>query len=258
MEKRSKSPAEWSRKILDLRRSMSMTQAAFASRLHYSAMALSRWERGTHEPPAQAYIQMGNLAGDPERRWFWARAGLKSSDLSLMFPTGGGGELAKSRFPELEVVVAGSGKRKAQLPAKARLVAIPLLKAHAATHGEKGDTFIDLDDVPASEVIAAPEMWCPNPAETNCLRVRGSSMSPIINADDIVAVDCADTDPKKLSGKIVVTWHQETGLTLSRFLLVNGTQLLESENRDYEPIPLGKNRSWRIIGRVLWSIRKAP
>ena len=258
MEKRGKSPAEWSRKILDLRRSMSMTQAAFASRLHYSAMALSRWERGTHEPPAQAYIQMGNLAGDPERRWFWARAGLKSSDLSHMFPTGGGGELAKSRFPELEVVVAGSGKRKAQLPAKARLVAIPLLKAHAATHGEKGDTFIDLDDVPASEVIAAPEMWCPNPAETNCLRVRGASMSPIINDDDIVAVDCTEVEPKDLSGKIVVTWHQETGLTLSRFLVVNGVQLLESENRDYEPIKLGKNRNWRIIGKVLWSIRKAP
>jgi len=258
MEKRSKIAADWSRKILDLRRSMSMTQAAFASRLHYSAMALSRWERGTHEPPAQAYIQMGNLAGEPERRWFWSRAGLKSTDLSHMFPTGGGGELGKSRFPELEVVVAGGGKRKAILPLKARLVAIPLLKAHAATHGEKGDVYVDLDEVPASDLIAAPEMWCPNPAETNCLRVRGASMSPIINDDDIVAVDCTEVDPKDLSGKIVVTWHQESGLTLSRFLVVNGVQLLESENRDYEPIKLGKNRNWRIIGKVLWSIRRAP
>jgi len=257
MEKMAKRPAEWSRKILDLRHSLSLTQAAFASRLHYSAMALSRWERGTHEPPAQAYIQLGNLAGEQERRWFWARAGLKSADLSHMFPEGGG-ELVKSRFPELEVVVAGSGKRRAKLPLKARLVAVPLLEAHAATHGEKGDEFVDLDQVPASEIIAAPEMWCPNPADTNCLRVRGASMSPIINDDDIVAVDCSEVDPAELSGKIVVTWHQETGLTLSRFLVVNGVQLLESENRDYEPIKLGKNRNWRIIGKVLWSIRKAP
>jgi SOS-response transcriptional repressor LexA len=83
-------------------------------------------------------------------------------------------------------------------------------------------------------------------------------MSPIINDDDIVAVDCAEIDPKRLSGKLVVTWHQESGLTLSRFLLVNGVQLLESENQAYEPVKLGKNRSWRIIGKVLWSIRKAP
>src|SRR5271156_6543232 len=62
--KKATSP-EWSRKIIALRSSMGLTQAAFASRLHYSAMALSRWERGTHEPPAQCYIQLGNLAGEP-------------------------------------------------------------------------------------------------------------------------------------------------------------------------------------------------
>jgi SOS-response transcriptional repressor LexA len=41
-------------------------------------------------------------------------------------------------------------------------------------------------------------------------------------------------------------------------LLVNGVQLLESENSEYEPVKLGKNRNWRIIGKVLWWIRKAP
>jgi phage repressor protein C with HTH and peptisase S24 domain len=39
---------------------------------------------------------------------------------------------------------------------------------------------------------------------------------------------------------------------------VNGTQLLESENREYEAVKLGKNRNWRIIGKVLWWIRQAP
>src|SRR5277367_5327240 len=111
MEKRSKIAADWSRKILDLRRSMSMTQAAFASRLHYSAMALSRWERGTHEPPANAYIQLGNIADEADRRWFWSRAGLKISDLSHVFPEGAG-QLRGARFLEFEVVTAGSGKRK--------------------------------------------------------------------------------------------------------------------------------------------------
>jgi phage repressor protein C with HTH and peptisase S24 domain len=82
-------------------------------------------------------------------------------------------------------------------------------------------------------------------------------MDPLINDGDIVAVDCAQTDPKQLSGKIVVTWQPQRGLMLSRFLLVNGTQMLESENRSYQPVPRLKNRNWRIVGRVLWWIRKA-
>jgi SOS-response transcriptional repressor LexA len=258
MKNKRPASADWSRKILALRQKLGLTQAAFASQLHYSAMALSRWERGTHEPPAQCYIQLGNLAGEPLCWWFWGRAGFKSADLSRIFPEGHG-ELRSARFPELELVAAGGPKRVAATLAKStRLVAVPVLAAHAATHGQQGDQVVDLDTVPATEMIATPDMWCPNPADTNCLRVRGDSMSPLINNEDIVAVDCAQTDPKNLSGKIVVTWHEQRGLVVSRFLLVNGTQLLESENRAYEPVPLGKNRSWRIIGRVLWWIRQAP
>jgi SOS-response transcriptional repressor LexA len=257
MRTRKTSNPEWARKILSLRRRMGLTQAAFASRLHYSAMALSRWERGTHEPPAQAYIQIGNLIGEPESSWFWERAGFKASDLSKMLPEGHG-LMRKAAFPDFEIVVAGSHKKKNHLVPKARLVAIPVLAAHAATHGGKGDPFLDLDDIPANEMIAAPAVWCPHPADTTCLRVRGASMSPLINDDDIVAVDRSATNPSELSGKIVVTWQRESGLTLSRFLLVNGVQLLESENRDYEAVKLGKNRNWRIMGKVLWWVRQAP
>jgi SOS-response transcriptional repressor LexA len=257
MKVRKPTNPEWARKILRLRHSMGLTQSAFASRLHYSAMALSRWERGTHEPPAQAYIQIGNLIGEPESSWFWQRAGFKSSDLSKMVPEGRG-ILRKSSFPDFEIVAAGSHKKNTNGLHKARLVAIPVLAAHAATHGGKGDQALDLDDIPVHEMIAAPSVWCPHPAMTTCLRVRGESMSPMINDNDIVAVDRSATDPTELSGKIVVSWQRENGLTLSRFLLVNGVQLLESENRDYEAVKLGKNRNWRIIGKVLWWIRHAP
>ena len=56
---------------------------------------------------------------------------------------------------------------------------------------------------------------------------------PLINEGDIVAVDCAQIDPNQLIGKIVVTWQPQRGLMLSRFLLVNGPQMLESENLAY-------------------------
>ena len=44
---------------------------------------------------------------------------------------------------------------------------------------------------------------------------------------------------------------------LSRFLLANDVQLLESENRDNQPIVMGKDRNWRLTGTGLWWIRRA-
>jgi DNA-binding transcriptional regulator YiaG len=41
-------------KILKVRNRLSLNQAEFAERLSYSAMALSRWESGTHEPTSEA------------------------------------------------------------------------------------------------------------------------------------------------------------------------------------------------------------
>jgi hypothetical protein len=100
-------------------------------------------------------------------------------------------------------------------------------------------------------------MWCPNPADTSCLRVQGSSMSHLISNGDIVAVDRSQSGPGELSGKIVVPWHRDHGVSLSRFLPANDVQLLESENRDNQPMVMGKDRNWRLIGKVLWWIRRA-
>jgi hypothetical protein len=33
---------------------------------------------------------------------------------------------------------------------------------------------------------------------------------------------------------------------------------LESENRDYSPVTVEKDRKWQIVGKVLWWIRKGP
>ena len=248
---------EWARKIQQLRQRLGLSQTALGSRLHYSAMAVSRWESGTQEPPAQCYIQLGNLAGDPECWAFWSRAGLKTSDLARMFPDGRS-SLYRARFPDLEVAVAGSGKRKVDISKKAKLIAVPLLPIQAAARGESGDANSNLDQVSAEEMVAAPSSWCPNPGDTTCLTVKGSSMSPLIENGDIVAVDSSQSDPADLSGKVVVAWHREHGLSIARFLLVQGVQMLNSENREYQPLVLEKDRNWRIVGKVLWWIRKAP
>jgi SOS-response transcriptional repressor LexA len=250
---------DWSTAILGLRQRMGLSQSEFGSRLHYSAMAVSRWETGKQEPTSRCFIQLGNMSGEPECWLFWARAGLKSSDLRQMFPgTKSSRRLSKS--VDLEIVHAGSGvKRKRPLGApKMQVVAVPLLDVHAGTIGQAGGEFVDFDTATTVEMIATPAFWCPNPSQTNCLRVKGTSMSPLISDGDIVAVDGSQTNPDELNGKIVVAWHRQNGLSLARFISTEGVHLLESENRDYSPVTVEKDRKWQIVGKVLWWIRKGP
>jgi SOS-response transcriptional repressor LexA len=250
---------EWAHAILDLRRRLGLSQSEFGSRLHYSAMAVSRWETGKQEPTSRSFIQLGNMAGQPDCWLFWTRAGLKSSDLRQMFP--GTRAIARmSASMEFDIVHAGSGtksKRPRGAP-KLQLVAVPLLNMDAGTIGQSGGQFADFDSASAEEVIAAPAFWCPNPVQTNCLRVRGTSMSPLINDGDIVAVDGSQTNPEELDRKIVVAWHRQNGLSLARFVAADGVHLLESENRDYSPVSVDKDRKWQIVGKVLWRIRRGP
>src|SRR5260370_29438013 len=77
---------EWSTAILRLRQRLDLSQSEFGSRLHYSAMAVSRWETGKQEPTSRCFIQLGNMAAQPECWVFCARAGLRRSDLRQMFP----------------------------------------------------------------------------------------------------------------------------------------------------------------------------
>ena len=249
----------WSNSIFDLRQRLGLSQSEFGSRLHYSAMAVSRWETGKQEPTPGCLIQLGNMAGEPECWLFWARAGLKSSVLRQMFPSPRATERV-STSTDFEIVRAGSdarGKRPKGSP-KFQMVAIPLLDVRAGTLGQAGGQFKDFDSATAEEIIAAPASWCPNPLQTNCLHVQGTSMSPVINNGDIAAVDSSQTNPDKLNRKIVVAWHRENGLSLARFISADGVHLLESENRDYSPVAVERDRKWQIVGRVLWWVRREP
>jgi SOS-response transcriptional repressor LexA len=253
------SAPDWSKAIQSLRRGLALSQSEFGARLHYSAMAVSRWETGKQEPTSRCFIELGNMAGPPESWLFWARAGLKSADLRQMFPNVNETSPA-SISADFEIVRAGSGvkrKRPKGTP-KHQLVAVPLLGIHAGAIGQAGSQFADLDTALAEEMIAAPAFWCPNPVQTTCLRVKGTSMSPLINDGDIVAVDASQTNPKELNRKIVVAWHRDNGLALARFVSAEGVHLLESENRDYSPVTVDKDRKWQIVGRVLWWVRKGP
>ena len=225
--------------------------------MQYSAMAVSRWERGIQEPLADCYIRLGELSGNPDCWYFWERAGLKSSEVIRALPQERS-PFPKSSFPDFDIVVAGSGK-KSRSAKKSKLVAIPLLNIRAERAWRKGrQDILDLNKATAVDMIAAPAAWCPHPSATSCLRVKGMSMSPLIHDGDILAVDYSELNHAELDGKIVVAWHKKKGLCVSRFKRYRGVEVLEAENRDYEDVTIGSGRNWRIVGKILWWTRLAP
>jgi SOS-response transcriptional repressor LexA len=245
---------DWASTISRLRTRLGLSQTIFGHEVHSSAMGVSRWERGAQEPPSHSYIELGNLAGDPDCWYFWGRAGLRSEDLMRVLPK------LRGRFPQqtlqnFQIVHAG---KSASAPEKPQLVAIPLLKLVAATNGEKGDNMPILHDAPIESLIAAPKEWCPNPTSTYSLRVRGNSMNPLIYDNYIVVVDSTQINRIKLDGKIVIAWHKDFGLIVARFRRYDQTEVLHPENRDYGPITLDHKNNWKIIAKVLWWIGKAP
>src|SRR6266481_8085610 len=99
---------EWATSVSELRRRLNLSQTDFGQRLHSSAMGVSRWERGNHEPSAGCYIDLGNLAGAPHCWYFWGRAGLRTEDLRRVMPKFGR-QLDRTRTLNFQIASAGSG-----------------------------------------------------------------------------------------------------------------------------------------------------
>jgi len=252
--KRQPDIPEWSNKVKCLRESLKLSQSEFGQKLGVSAMSLSRWERGTVEPPEGAYIRLGNLAGNSLRWYFWKRAGLTINDIREALPDEIS-RLAQSRTVPLQIAHAGINAKSAK--EKSEFVAVPLLPVIAATPGEKGDTDIDLDQIPPEKLLPASKEWCPHPEATVCLRVKGNSMSPLILDDYIIAVDTSEVRHEKLVGTIVVAQHTKKGLLVSRLIRFDHTDALVSDRREYDSVSVTVDSHWRIVGQVLWWIGKA-
>ena len=246
---------EWATSVFELRHRLNLSQTDFGQRLHSSAMGVSRWERGNQEPSAGNYIELGNLAGAPLCWYFWGRAGLRAEDLMRVVPRLGRQFSRPPPTIDFQIAHAGSGGKELSTP---QLVAIPLLKVAVASHGGRGDSSTLLHDAPVESIIAAPKEWCPNPSTTTCLRVRGNSMMPLINDGYILAVDSSQTDPSELSDKVVIAWHKDRGLMVSRLHSYDHTEVLQPENKEYEPIVLNSKHKWKILAKVLWWIGIAP
>jgi transcriptional regulator with XRE-family HTH domain len=251
MSRKSTKPAlDRSGKVLAFRQARKLTQGELGKQLNTSAMAVSRWERGESEPPAEAYIRLGNLAGDPLCWFFWGRAGLSTADVMRVLPAADR-RLRQGRVAGIQVVQAGEGRTSPSKPTD--FVAIPVFPVYAATPGEDAEEVPDLDQLQPEAIWAAPAAWCPNPGRTISLRVRGNSMSPLILDGYIIAIDTSDVSRDELLDQIVVARNtEEKRLLVSRLIRFDHTDALVSDQREYHPVPLTPESKWRIVGRVLW------
>ena len=243
--------------ICSLRRELGLNQVAFGEKFGCSPMAVFRWERGVVEQPSPSYIELGNLAGDPLCWYFWGRAGLNKEDVLRVLAVLQKW-LRQAQMPHLEIVQAGISGKQDETKGQSKLVAIPLLRAVAVSHGERGDGQGLLQDAPVEGLIAAAQDWCTNPTTTSCLRVRGASMPALIYDGNILVVDSSQNDVSKLDGKIVIAWHKNKGLTVSRLKIYEHTVVLQPENSAYQSLTLSGKHHWKIIAKLLWWIGKAP
>lgn len=231
----------WAEPIKALRKKLVLTQAGLAAELGVSGMAVSRWERGVQEPPAQYYIAMGNLVGSPECWIFWRFAGLRREDVQRVQ-----GE-APPRADDIPTI------------SRQESVSIPVLKIAASDDVVAvQQPALSLADADIEFHIGVPRWWCTETCQVIGIRVTGRSMSPLIDNGSVVAVDTTEQSRAKLSGHIVVATRDEQSFKLAWLRESRGEYFLTPENREFAPISVHSDSRWRIIGRVLWWITSAP
>lgn len=245
---------EWAARILRLIAELKLTQAALAERLGVSPATVSRWIQGKHEPTAEGYITLGNLAPRPNATYFWERAGM---DLANLPDASLSKAVSSLRVNLGEIGIIGSGVSRS-LPGGGGAVAIPLLAASAYGDQRPPRENVSLSEMEVEEMLLAPLGWCPNPDHMIGMHLEGDSMAPAMAPGSIVFVDTAATDRDQLDRKIVVVSHRDLGFKVARLQRLAGADLLISANPRYLPLDVTNASKWKIFGEVLWWVSRDP
>lgn len=245
---------QWSDRIRQVLRDLKLTQAGLAERLGVSPATVSRWIQGKHEPTAETYIALGNLAQRPDGIYFWERAGIHAADLSS--DTDLNRVMSSLRVSLRDFKLVASRKTSKQLSDKGNAVAIPLLKVTAYGDRIAPEQNVSLSEVEVEDILLAPLSWCPHPEKMLSMHVSGDSMYPVIAPGSIIFVDTAVTDRNDIDQKIVVVAHRDEGFKVARFQRLQGSDLMISANHKYLPVDVSNASKWKIFGEVLWWVAR--
>jgi transcriptional regulator with XRE-family HTH domain len=242
---------EWPERIKRLLRDLKMTQSGLANRLGVSPATVSRWIQGKHEPTAQTYVALGNLARPAEGVYFWERAGMDVAGL----PDAGLRRILgslRARLQDFRVVAGG----KHSTPLAGNAVAIPLLNVAAYGDRVAPRQNVVLSQSEIEDVVVAPVDWCPHPENVIGMHLHGDSMMPIIAPESIVFVDTAATERDRLLQRLIVVSHRDLGFKVARFQRIGDADLLVSANHKYAPLDISNASRWKVFGEVLWWISR--
>lgn len=226
-----------------LRKRTQSNQTEFAELLGVSQEIVSHWEKARYLPSPMALMAIGNLAGD-EREWWYERAGKLHSQIDV---------LRHDLRAHLHAT-DGEYTPRERAEREHEIISVPLLKDAAAA----GEPRINYDEI--EDFLPMPRSLCPHPDSTRCVKVKGSSMLPIIRDGDIAAVDVSRREARELIGDMVAAGNPEGGVTL-KWLRKSGSQYLlvpQHTSPRFNPVVLSEDKRWRIIGRVIWWIGFPP
>lgn len=253
MDAQSKPLPEWPERIKRLLRDLKISQSGLAERLGVSPATVSRWIQGRHEPTAQTYIALGNLAGSAEGGYFWERAGM---DFSGLPESPAGRAVSSLRVSLKDFRVVASPKMVRELAGRSNAAAIPLLNVAAYGDRVPPKEDVKLSEAAVEDVLLAPLDWCPHPDKMLGMRLRGDSMMPMMVPDSILFVDTAATERARLHQRLTVVAHRDLGFKVARFQRISGADLLVSANHKYPPLDVSNASKWKVFGEVLWWISR--
>lgn len=248
------SAPEWSERILRLLADLKLTQAGLADRMGVSPATISRWIQGKHEPTAEGYVSLGNLAARrSDGAYFWERAGMEVANLpdASLHKTVSSLKVSLGDFN----LVAGQ-KASSELRTSRSAVAVPLLRASAYGDHSPPREHVSLAEVEVEDVLLAPLAWCPNPENVIGMHLEGDSMEPTIGAGSILFVDTGVTERDRLNRRIVVVAHRDLGFKVARLQRLAAGDLLVSANPRTLPLDVSNASKWKVFGEVLWWVSR--
>ncbi|MGB6690497.1 MAG: XRE family transcriptional regulator [Terracidiphilus sp.] len=245
--------SEWAERIRRLLTHLKLSQAGLAERLGVSPPTVSRWLQGRHEPTAESYVALGNLAAPPDGVYFWERAGMDTSgllDASFLKA------LSSLRVSLQDFHLVAPRKLARNLAGNGNAVALPLLNVTAYGDRIPPHENVSLSQVEIEDVLLAPLAWCPHPENMVAMHLAGDSMVPAINPGSILFVDTAVKDRERLHQCITVVSHRDLGFKVARLERLGGSDLLVSANYKFAPVDISNASKWKIFGEVLWWISR--
>jgi transcriptional regulator with XRE-family HTH domain len=229
--------------IVALREARKWGRAQLARELGVTEMTVSNWESGKSEPKPDKYARMARLAPTDDLEIFFRDriVALDPQVASLI-----------SAYAQKHDIIPKVSQPVGDLP---EMSAVPLLRDAAAAGAPR---MIEEKDV--EEWLMISKRFAPNPESVRCVRIKGDSMSPILEEGYIVAIDTADREPKRLVKHMVAASDPDGGVTIKWLRKSAGELLLVPQHVSvrYYPVILTKEAGWRIVGRVMWWIGQPP